>query len=586
MASDIMVAVSNLGRVYIYKPTENIQPFCWSSSLGAPDFFSDKLFLPTERRAWAFSCSVRAKPEVRKTDFINPREIVAYFSDGNNINFDFGFTPTIYVLDKDGLKIVYWDTGLPASFSRGFLVPDGTQGQSISAAGSTVFLSAIDSDGKLHFYTRMIDYEINGSCPGLKVSFADIPVELPPDGPDGSFFLGHGVRKLPLKGWVEHSVDDILPDITGKVCIRLTGQGDNARELRIQGRDKDLGWGYYFKNIAESGWQFHPEPAAAPVKPSETTAFPYNPLFPETLKLSYTETLSFAEKFLASTIPWPKKAENTAKVTLAIKDFHPFLTDAEPFFLVLNYPGETSQYLQIHAVDAWGLHYHNKHDEYLVGTVDGEPKPLIGTLILTPEQIELAQKADSAIGAHLKNHFLKYHAKTKAIPIIADNKMVILKCGCKDYNFERKVPKKERVQSFYVRKANDEALTLKPQSLEECALLLEKNRECLKEIEFIFSTRQKTDKDFAKMNVGASLLRPIASGIFKVFIRPEDPTYEQAMEDIKPLFREHRQATAYSARGKSKAEGYEQALCILNFRIETLEEMSQHFEERTIVCNA
>lgn len=126
VASEIVVAVSNLDRVYLYKPTENTRPIHWENRLGAPDFISsDKLFLPHNRRAWAFSCSVRTKPEIRRTDFIHPNEIVSFFSDANGIRFDFGFTPTLYVLDKDGLKIVYWDTGLPASFSRGFLVPEG-----------------------------------------------------------------------------------------------------------------------------------------------------------------------------------------------------------------------------------------------------------------------------------------------------------------------------------------------------------------------------------------------------------------------------------------------------------------------------
>ncbi len=389
VASDIVVAVSNLDRVYMYKPTELERPVCWQNILGAPEHISnDKLYLPHQRRDWAFSCSVRTKPDIRTTSFMNENEIVSYFRDANGVLFDFGFTPTIYVLDKDGLKIVYWDTGLPASFSRGFLVPQGMQGLTISAAGSTVFLTTIDSERKLHFFTRMIDYEINGACPGLKVSYTDIPVKQPPgNDPNASFYLGHGARKMPLDGWVEHSVEDILPNITQNICIRLTGKGDEARELRIQGQDPDRGWGYYAKKISEKHWHFHPAPEATPTpaKPAiNETA--YNPAFSETQRLSYTGKLAYSLK-----IPFYQKKDESPGISLELKNFHPFLSDSEPCSIVISHPGEPPQHLRIHAVDAWGLHYHHKHDEDLLGTIDGEPKALVATLVLTPEQIELTR---------------------------------------------------------------------------------------------------------------------------------------------------------------------------------------------------
>ena len=578
VASDIVVAVSNLDRVYLFKPTENTRPLCWESRIGAPDFLGkDKLFMPHERRAWTRSCSVCTKPKIRKTDSMNPKEIVTFSSDANGVHFDFGFTLTLYVLDKDGRKIVYWDTGLPASFSSGFLVPDGTQGLSISAAGSTVFLSAIDSEGKLHFFTRMIDYEINGACPGLKVSYTDIPVVYPPDGPNGSFFLGQGIRKLPLDGWVEHSVEHILPNLTDKVCIRLTGQGDDARELRIQGQVPVLGWGYYAKNISETDWRFHPDPAAKPVDPEKNLAFPFNPIFSKTSKLSYSGKLFYSKK-----LPYPHKTEDTSDITLELKDFHPFLTDSEPFSLVINHAGESSQNLRIHAVTGWGLHYHHKHDEDLIGTVDGEPKALIGTLVLTPEQIELAQNEQSPLGAYLKNHFLDFHGKTKAIRIIADNGMVILKLDHIQCHFKRTLSEEEIVTSFYMRKAMDPQLTMTPKSTEECTDILAKNEDCLNKIKSIFSERRIDDGKYAMLNFSISAFRPFASGFFKFVIKPDDPTYLQAIEDLKLLFKVHRQATAYSARGKTQAVGYEQAVAILNNRIKDLKDLQNIYPQQMI----
>lgn len=558
VASGIVAAVSNLRRVYLYKPTDFTRPLYWDSLLGAPDFWGkDKLFLPEEYRDWALSCSVCVKPETRRTDFINPQEIVRYFSDANGVHFDFGFTATIYVLHKDGQKILYWDTGLPASFSRGFLVPEGMQGQSISVAGSTVFLSAVDAQGKLHFYTRMIDYEINGGCPGLKVGYTDVPVVHPPEGPDGSFFLGFGVRKMPLNGWVEHDVSAISPNLTHKVCIRLTGQGDEARELRIQGKHPILGDGYYFKNIAEGNWGF----CSAPVEPVAKVAFPFNPDLPQTTKLHYNCTTRKSSFF---------------GVTLELKEFNPFLTDAEPCYLVIRHAGEAPQHLRIHAVDAWGLHYHRERDEDLIGSVDGEPKALLGTLVLTPEQIELAKNNKTPLEKYLNKFFLAYHGKTKAMRLVADEGRVALTLDNEQtWNFRRSLSDAEKANSFYMKKAMDKQLTAIPVSHEECAALLAKNQACLKEIQAIFKSRRVDDLEFALMNMDISAIRPLASGFFKV-VNPDDPTYKQAVEDLRQPLKAHTDATTHHLSGKNHPIGYGKALSILRERIKYLHKLMNH----------
>lgn len=553
VASEIVVAVSNLDRVYLFKPTEKTRPTCWENRLGAPDFLSNELFLPHDRRGWAFSCSVHTKPEIRTTEFMHPKEIVDYFSDAKGDHFVFGFTPTIYVVSQDGDKVFYIDSGLAPSFSRAFLVPAGTQAQSISAAGSTVFLSTIDSEGKLHFFTRMIDYEINGACPGLEVTYLNTLAVEPPTGQNGSYPLGFGVRKLPLQGWIEHSVDAILPNITHNVCIRLIGQGDEARILRIQGKHPKKGWGYYFKKIVDTDWHFHTEPAVGPVG----AVFPFNPAFTNTL-LSYTE-----KRYHPGIFHHDKKV---LKISVELENFHPFLTDAEPFTLIMKHPDEPPQSLRIHAVDAWNLQSNRKHDEDLIGTLDGEPKALVGTLLLTQEQIDFAQNGQSRLGDYLKSHILDYHGETKAVSIIADNSMVILKLGDTEYYFERTVSEEEIDHSFYMRKANDKKLVIDPGSPEECRDLIAINKRCLKEIKSIFSDRRINNMEYMLLDVGATALRPIVSKVFDV-VRPEDPTYQKAARDLALLFETHRRALWHSVQRKSPALGYEKAMAILNARI-------------------
>lgn len=566
VASEIIVAVSNLNRVYLFKPTEKKDKANWEHLLGAPDFCgNDKLFLPEDRIAWAFSCSVCFKPETRTTEFMNDNEIVTYFTDANGVRFDFGFTATIYVLTKDRKKIVYWDTGLPASFSRGFLVPDGFQGVDISAAGSTVFLSAIDAAGKLHFFTRMIDYEVNGACPGLKVDYTDIPVIPPPGGPDKSYFLGFGVRKAPLNGWVERKMDDeILPNITSKVAIRLTGKGDAARELRMAGKDPKLGSGYYYKNIFDEGpWKFQAD--ATVLEKSNSLAYDTS-LLPNP-KMSYNCIDAVA---------------SNAGMSIELKDFNPFLTDSDATYLVINMPGEPSQYVRIYAVDAWGLDYHNKHDEDLVGTVDGEPKALMGTLMLTPEQLKLAENPNSAMGAFIKKHFLDYHGKTKAIRIIADNHRVVIRFDLlHDFTFKRTITEAEINASYYMGKALDPKLCAMPKTNEQCTDLINKNQDCLKEIKSFFQNRRLEDGKLALHIVELGTARPFASAFFKIYPKPGDPTYKQAVADIDLPLQNHLEAITYAAMGKSNPQGYNWAVSLLKRRIKLLQGLLDKFPEQT-----
>ena len=284
----------------------------------------------------------------------------------NGVKFDFGFTATIYVLLEDGQRIVYWDTGLPPSFSRGFLTPlnGATQGQSISAAGSTIFISVLDSSNRLRFFTRMYDYEINGACPGLTYTYQ---TKLDQDSTDETVPLGLGERKLPLEGWREHSISKISEGhLSSEVSMRLTGQGNSARELRIQGTDFANRSGYYFKMIDDFDWQFQPYEC---LEISTQSPFPYNLDAPQMVK-NYNGQVINAK---------------TPEFQVDLNSFHPFLTAEEPCVLSVSYKGETAN-ISLHNIDEWTLVYHTKYHEDLIGVQEGEPKSLQATIVLTPEQ--------------------------------------------------------------------------------------------------------------------------------------------------------------------------------------------------------
>lgn len=210
----------------------------------------------------------------------------------------------------------------------------------------------------------------------MTYTYEDTPAVHPSDDPNESYYLGKGVRAMPLPGWREHPVDAILPNLSGQVCIRLTGKGNDARELRIQGKSPAEDWGYYFKNIAEdTPWEFRK--ASVNLPKSSTLTYDHN--LDKTLKKSYTGHM-YAHKLFHF-----HKVKTHLKFTLELKNFHPFLTDAEPCSLVITEPGGVSQSLPIHVVDAWGMDHH-ENDHRLIGTVDGTPKPLMATLVLPPDQ--------------------------------------------------------------------------------------------------------------------------------------------------------------------------------------------------------
>ncbi len=189
----------------------------------------------------------------------------------------------------------------------------------------------------------------------------------------------------------------------------------------------------------------------------------------------------------------------------------------------------------------------------------------------------LSKNKNSAIGAYIKGHFLAYDGKTKAIPIIADNSMAILKFGHTRCHFKRKLTENEKKYSFYMRKVMESQLIAEPQSPQECAALIDKNKGCLQEIKSIFSERRKKDLKDEMINEGASVVRPLASSLCKFVIKPDDPTYEQAISDIQLLFKVHKWAENYSVHGKSQALGYKEAISILNHRIDYLQEILHQY---------
>lgn len=551
VASELLVAVSNANKVFMYKPTVLERPISWSDQLGSP--FSNELYLPANRRSWSFSCSVRNKV-IRRVDFMDPSERVIYYSDMNGVKFDFGFTATIYVLLEDGQRIVYWDTGLPPSFSRGFLTPlnGTTQGQSLSAAGSTIFISVLDSSNRLRFFTRMYDYEINGACPGLTYTYQ---IKIDQDSIYGTVPLGLGERKLPLEGWREHSISKIPEGhLSSEVSIHLTGQGNSARELQIQGTDFANRSGYYFKMIDEFDWQFKPDER---LEISTQFPFPYNQDAPQMVKNYYGQVIK-------AKIP---------EFQVELNSFHPFLTAEEPCLLSVNYKGETAN-ISLHSVDEWTLVYHTKYHEDLIGVQEGEPKSLQATIVLTPEQLNCSK--ESLIYRVIQENFLPYHEQVNSIQLVADNEAVFLSSNDGELKlyFSRPLTQSELDESFYIKRARAVVNLVLPQSKEELLKLIHLNKETLNDLIEIHDQYFKDAAWFLWEDICAYLAHPMATVIFN--FEKDDPTYKKAVEDLKNPFKSQLRTEWSNLNKENKT--FQTAKDILEARILELEELSAHYQ--------
>lgn len=403
VASEIVLAVDNLGQFHIFKPTEFKTPTQWSTNIGCP--LPEKLFMPREKKSWSFSCSLKVKPSDRRSiEFMHPDDIVHYYEDADNKKIEFGFTATAYVLSKDGRKIRYWDTGLPANFARAFTTPmrGNFIAENLSAAGSTVMIIGTNVLGQKEIWTRMFDYEINGACPGEQHTFQKTQSPTP----DRVLGLLEARRKLPLPGW-RKMPPILLQDgevLSNKISIELTGQGNSARLLKVVGT-KDGCVGYYQKMIDAPEWDF--------VENSNLdTAFLRMPPAIPNIDLERHD-MDYDGIFLNA-------HEHAKGLTIKLKNFHYFLAPDEPATLEVS-DENTTLSINVHINDAYTFTARKKIREELIGNKDGEAKALLGTIII-PEEYLTDTKFDYLIAI-----FKPFHMKMNAFEMMANDEKIILK---------------------------------------------------------------------------------------------------------------------------------------------------------------
>jgi hypothetical protein len=163
---------------------------------------------------------------------------------------------TMYVLDNNGQDIHKFDPWSPpwAKTSIGLKETENSSfvANNISVSASTIMAVGYEIDFTtkkltLKVLTMLADIDTIGSNPGIDYSFSDVPEK-------------KDARILPIDvDWKEHPLSLEPPAmVTKNITIRQTGEGNNARQLRIQGTNKHGEWGYFQKMISDTTWSFIP----------------------------------------------------------------------------------------------------------------------------------------------------------------------------------------------------------------------------------------------------------------------------------------------------------------------------------------
>ncbi len=202
----------------------------WDSSWGFPFSKGPGLELPREYRGWSVSHS---GPQEQK-----------YQTDGNGNKFVV-FVGSIYFLSGDGTIIHIADPWTPADW--GYQIATPMRGRfiarNISASGSEVFIISDYGD----MFTRHVDFDVIGANPTLRYTYDVIPAH------EGIFDRQYP-RKLPIAGWKRQpKISGIISD---KITVYTTGEGEKARTLRVEGRDRKGNTGYYEKTLNGLSWKF------------------------------------------------------------------------------------------------------------------------------------------------------------------------------------------------------------------------------------------------------------------------------------------------------------------------------------------
>lgn len=402
VAGDFVEALTNKNTMYRYDPTK--ADCRWKAEVGCPSL--GHVHLPEGIRDWTLGEAVTVKPKRNCLKSMNPyTDIVGHYTDARGRKGDFNFVATTGVLTANGREIRYRDTGLAADFTRGFLTPQKGEFEAdvLASAGSTWMVCGTDSEGKPGLYTRMYDYEINGACPGQRYTYDDT-LEFDPQ---QNHSFADNVPFMPLPGWQKVEFPTLSGEaaLTNHIDVLPRGQGNDARELRIAGKNEAGEVGYYSKMMADSDWQFT-------VTGGELTGKPVNVGVVDPQRVSRGPvTLDYPQA------KWGDDLKHAPIKNIALNGFHQFQTPDQPSEVVFTLNSGKEIKVALHTVDGYSFYNMRKEDVDKLGEGAGVPKVLTGTWVI-PDEIK--NSSDPEVKAFTQQYLTLLDRKENQLMLIAD----------------------------------------------------------------------------------------------------------------------------------------------------------------------
>ncbi len=222
-----LVAIAGDGLVHYTK----LYDFDWIETWGIPPF-DGPLHAPRERRALAIS---------------HRGPLAAYYEDidANPHPMSAGVT-TRYLLSADGGALSYADPWLAPHFERRIALPRRDRFRAVALVASASTLFVVNAAGEM--WTRLADYDTLGENPVLGYTYER--------GRRGPSAIGTTTRTLPPEEWAPQP--RVPGRITRRIAILQTGEGNAARELRVEGVDAAGAGGYWRKMLRGETWAFVP----------------------------------------------------------------------------------------------------------------------------------------------------------------------------------------------------------------------------------------------------------------------------------------------------------------------------------------
>ena len=276
------------------------------------------------------------------------RSEVLWYEDifGNQHHYGSMGIETYYIMNDAGDTIRFTDSGLPADLSRSMPLPERGAfiARNISASGSTLFV--INDAGEM--YTRLIDFDTMGGDP-MFFLYTYKNEKQPYNGTQ--YITNFTEWGLPNEEWAKQPAIPLSGKarITRHITIFQTGQGNDARELRVGGLSPDGKTGFYYKNLKDTEWQFKEMPMKfAEESFLDTTIDPASLRRPKQ-EISYSGSIKLPEE---------------SEMALSIPDF--MMSDGD-CTLKFTLGGETAD-IKMYPVEIWSYMYR------LDPGMDGTPK--------------------------------------------------------------------------------------------------------------------------------------------------------------------------------------------------------------------